>query len=70
MSADTLSIAAWAVVLVSMSTGLVLIFGPSLLGRLRAVRIEKAYQLSTEAEATKIESENAANDRDRFSDAA
>lgn len=70
MSADALSIAAWVVVLVSMSTGCVLIFGASLLGRLRAARIERAYQISTEVEATRMKKKHVANDRDRWSDAA
>lgn len=70
MPVDALTLAAWMVVLVSLTTGCVLIFGGSLIGRVRAARIESANQAGSEADAIRASKERAANYGDHFSDAA
>jgi hypothetical protein len=70
MSADALTAAAWVVVLVSLTTGLVLVFGGSLVGRWRAARMEKAHQAGAQADTVAVADKDAANDPDRFTDAA
>ncbi|MBY8964309.1 hypothetical protein KHP57_01220 [Algiphilus sp. NNCM1] len=70
MNADLLSLVAWFVVISSLSTGFVLMFGGHVLGKVRAARINAAQEASTKVEAESAASAQPANDPDRFTDAA